>query len=150
MQIKTLNFESMKKGLFIMMLAILGIVNTSLGQERVDVFADSVYVAGVEKTIETTYTYTYDGVKYYSGVAGFLFDVVNYVDTLTILIFEGGYDGVNYTPIDTLTELNGSYTYKFYQAPPVYQKYRMRAPLVSGDTATLENIIYFEKLPKLK
>jgi len=149
----------MKKVVFIMILALLGIANFTFSQEVVltyneDSGLDTAYIAGSVVAIAPTSTFTYDGAKFYSGVAGFVFNVTNYVDTLTVLIFEGGFEGpsgaISYVPIDTLTELIDSRTYSFYQAPPAYQKYRMRAPLVSGDTATVNNIIYFEKVPKLK
>ena len=144
----------MKKILILSLLALFGLANMAFSQGGTPQSLDSVYVAGAEKTVLPIYSYSYDGMKHFEGaVAGFVFDVTNYVDTLTVLIFEGGYKGtdnvIRYTPIDTLTELSSSKPYKFYQTPPVFQYYRMRAPLVSGDTATLKNIIYFEKF-KLK
>lgn len=144
----------MKKILILSLLALFGLANMAFSQGSNIQYFDTVSLTVSEKTVTPVYSYSYDGMRNYeSAVVGFVFNVVNYTDTLASIIFEGGYKLANgtitYTPIDTLTELSSTKPYSFYQANPVFQYYRLRAPFVSGDVSTLKNIIYFEKF-KLK
>jgi len=136
----------MKKALIISMLLMLGIVNITSGQEK-NSSLDSTYAASETVTVAYDYNDRYQGSVYYDGTAGFVFTIENYVDTFNHVYFEGSFDGINFLFIDSLSVLtNGNYNLS--QSPPAYLKYRLNATTATGDTATLKNIIYFEKKVK--
>ena len=138
----------MKKFIFILVLAILSISNITFAQEYVESIA-SVTLEAETATIEATYTNSFDGSKFYSGVVGFLFTITNVQDTLENLYLEGSYDGTNYVFIDSIAiYVDGNYSLS--SSPPQFQKYRLNGTTATDDTVTLENIIYYEKIPKLK
>ncbi|MCP4762379.1 MAG: hypothetical protein GY870_11410 [archaeon] len=131
----------------IVLLAIAFISTSALFSQEKNESLDSVYVVSDTATLEVDYDFYYDGVKKYDGVVGYQFTVDNYIDTIQLIVLEGGYDGVNYTPIDSLTEpLDGNYS--LFDTDPIYLKYRLGIYAAAEDTATLKNNIFFQKESK--
>lgn len=126
-----------------LLLALIFIYCTLFSQEKNESI-DSVYVVSDTATLEVDYTIYYDGVKNYSGVVGYMFNVENYVDTIQLIVFEGGYDGQNYVPIDSLVEPLSGY-YSLYDVNPKYLKYRLGIYAASADTASIKDVTYFQK-----
>lgn len=126
----------------ILILLMFGINNISIGQEKNEEI-DSVRIRGTAGIVIATYDDDYSGAQYFEGIVGYQFTLDNYVDTVDYIILEGSY-GDYYVPIDTLSNaLDGEYS--LFDENPNYLKYRLRIPLISGDTAVLKNNIYFEK-----
>lgn len=138
----------MKKITFILILALLAVTNFTYSQEYVQDIT-SVTVEAETVAIEVTYDNSYDGSKFYNGIVGYQFTITNVQDTLESLYLEGGYDGTNYVFIDSIAVYVDG-TYSLSVANPEFLKYRLYATTAAADTVTLENITYFEKLPKLK
>lgn len=131
--------------LFLFMLAL---VQLSFGQYKA-ASVDSVYIVSDTGYVQVTYDDYYDGAKNYTGIVGYQFEVVNYVDTIELLIFEGTNSEATspiYIPIDSLAEpLDGKY--HFSQSPPEFKKYRIGIYGAAADTATLKNNYYYDRRP---
>ena len=135
----------MKKKILILASIMLGVIALSVGQEKYELI-DSSYFAGTSGTVEVTYNNYYNGVKYSDGIVGYQFTTKNYVDTFSKISLEGSDDGVNYVFVDSVLVLTDG-NYKLYDSTPEFLKYRLNATILTGDTATLDNIIYTEKRP---
>lgn len=135
----------MKKQILILALMVLSF-NATFSQEKNEAL-DAVSIVSDTATLEVDYDFYYDGVKKYDGVVGYQFTVENTVDTLQMIVLEGGYDGVNYIPLDTLSEpLDGNYS--LYVTEPIYLKHRLSIYGAAEDTAIVKNNIYFQKESK--
>lgn len=136
----------MKKGIILVMMIMLGIVNL-MSQERIDVL-DSMYVAGTTDTTSVTYSGSYNGSVYYDGIVGFQFTMANYVDSFSHVYLMGSWDnGVNLVFIDSASPIADS-TYFLYETPPKFPKYYLEGYTATGDTASLKNIIQVAKKTK--
>lgn len=129
--------------LFLFMLAL---VQLSYAQFKA-ASVDSVQIKSDTAYVQVTYNDSYEGSKVYEGVVGYQFTVVNYADTVELLIFEGTNSEATspiYIPIDSLAEpLNGNYS--FSQSPPEFKKYRIGIYGAAEDTATLKNNYYYDR-----
>lgn len=138
-----LKIFTMKKKILILILAIFGIAQLSFGQEYIR-SVDSVQIKSDTAYLEVTYDNRYNGTTAFDGIVGYQFTVVNYVDTVELIVFEGSQNGTNYVPIDSLVEpLNGNY--KFSDTPIEFKKYRLGIYGASEDTATLKNNSYYDR-----
>lgn len=125
------------------MIVITLCFTSSFSQEKNESI-DSVYIVSDTAYAEVDYDFYYDGVKNYDGVVGYIFSVENYIDTIQLIVLEGGYDGSVYAPLDSLVEpLNGNYS--LLDIDPAYYKYRLGIYGAAEDTASLKNITYFQK-----
>jgi hypothetical protein len=133
----------MKIRIFIFMLAMLGMVNLSFGQTMKVSSVTDVTINSDTAYVQVTYDDNYNGVVSLSDASGYHFTVTNTVDTIELIVFEGT-NGAVYVPIDSLTEpLDGSYN--FNQYPSIFSKTRIGMYGASADTATLEDIIYYDR-----
>jgi hypothetical protein len=115
-----------------------------INAQEINTNVDSLMFQGVSDVVEVTYTNSFNGIQYYSGIAGYQFTIENYTDSLNFCYFQGSYDGVNYILIDTLTVLPDG-NYNFSDENPNYLKYRIYAGAASGDTASIKNVIFYYK-----
>lgn len=130
----------------ILLVAILGLVQFSFGQAYTQSI-DSIYTQSDTSFAPVVYDDYYNGSKTADGVVGFIFTVV---DTISNVTLEGGYELLNeiqYVVISNTDSLTGG-TYSVFDSNPKYQNYRLGMYGLSGDTATLKDILYFDKTVK--
>lgn len=133
----------MKKTIFIFVMAILFMANLSFAQTVKVASVSDVTINSDTAYAQVTYDDNYQGVVRLLDASGYQFTVVNTVDTIELIVFEGT-NGTVYVPIDSLVEpLDGSYN--LYQNPCIFSKTRLGLYGAAADTATLEDIIYYDR-----